>query len=96
MQYTGGNRMRLGQISKNRRTLRTGVTFPLCHLISAQQEADRTGVIFLVVMATMRHGVSVHGLANILSSYALDLGLATKEDPRLLVDHSKVTREQER
>ena len=48
------------------------------------------------VMAAMRHGVSVRGLANILSSYAVDMGLATKDDPRLLVDHSKVTREQEK
>ena len=48
------------------------------------------------VMAAMRHGVSVSGLANILSSYAVDMGLATKDDTRLLVDHSKVTREQEK
>ena len=48
------------------------------------------------VMAAMRHGVSVRGLANILYSYVVDMGLATKEDPHLLVDHSKVTGEQER
>ena len=30
------------------------------------------------VMAAMRHGVSVRGLANILSSHAVDMGLATK------------------
>ena len=48
------------------------------------------------VMAGMRGGVSQRTLANILSSYAVDLGLATKEDPRLLVDHRKVSREQEK
>ena len=48
------------------------------------------------VMAAMRGGVSTRTLANILSSYSVDIGLATKEDPSLLVDHSKVCREQER
>ena len=47
-------------------------------------------------MAAIRGGVSRRDLANILSSYAVDLGLATREDPTLLVDHSKVGREQER
>ena len=31
-----------------------------------------------------------------LSSFVVDMGLATKEDPHLLVDQAKVTREQER
>ena len=44
----------------------------------------------------MRGGVSQRTLVNILSSYAVDMGLATREDPNLLVDHSKVGREQER
>ena len=35
-------------------------------------------------------------MANIISSYVVDLGLATKEDPRLLMDHRKVGREQEK
>ena len=48
------------------------------------------------VMAGMRGGVSQRTMANILSSFVVDLGLATKEDPRLLVDHRKVNREQER
>ena len=48
------------------------------------------------VMAAMRGGVSQRTLANILSSYAVDLGLATKDDPSLLVDQAKVSREQER
>ena len=47
-------------------------------------------------MAGMRAQVSKRDLANILSSYAVDMDLATREDPRLLVDHSKVSREQER
>jgi hypothetical protein len=47
------------------------------------------------VMAGMRGGVSTRVLANILSSYAVDRGFATEEDPRLLVDHRKVGREQE-
>ena len=50
----------------------------------------------LTVMAAMRGGVSQRTLANILSSFAVDLGLATKEDPHLLIDHAKVGREQER
>ena len=48
------------------------------------------------VMAGMRGGVSQRTMANILSSFVVDLGLATKEDPRLLVDHKKINREQER
>ena len=40
--------------------------------------------------------MSQRTLANILSSYAVDLGLATMDDPSLLVDHAKVSREQER
>ena len=48
------------------------------------------------VMAAMRGGVSQRTLANILSSFAVDMGLATKDDPRLLVDQAKVAREQER
>ena len=48
------------------------------------------------VMAGMRGGVSQRTMANILSSFVVDLGLATKEDPRLLVDHRKINREQER
>ena len=47
------------------------------------------------VMAAMRGNVSQRTLANILSSYAVDMGLATREDPSLLVDHSKVSREVE-
>ena len=50
----------------------------------------------LTTLAAMRGGVSKRTLANLLSSYAVDLGLATREDPSLLVDHSKVDREQER
>ena len=48
------------------------------------------------VMAAMRGGVSQRTLANILSSFVVDMGLASKEDPRLLVDQAKVAREQER
>lgn len=44
----------------------------------------------------MRGGVSQHTLANILSSYAVDTGLATREDPSLLVDQAKVAREMTR
>ena len=40
-------------------------------------------------MSAMR--VSQRTLANILSSFVVDTGLATKEDPRLLVDQAKVT-----
>ena len=50
----------------------------------------------LTVMAAMRGGVSQRTLANILSSFVVDMGLATKEDPHLLVDQAKVSREQER
>ena len=50
----------------------------------------------LTVLAAMRGGVSQRTLANILSSFAVDMGLATKEDPHLLVDQAKVSREQER
>ena len=50
----------------------------------------------LATMAAIRGGVSQRTLANILSSYAVDLGLATKENPSLLVDHAKVGREQKR
>ena len=32
-------------------------------------------------------------LANLLSSYTVDMGLAKREDPSLLADHSKVSRE---
>ncbi|KAG0724733.1 hypothetical protein GWK47_040004 [Chionoecetes opilio] len=45
------------------------------------------------MLAAMRHGVSQRGLALILSSYNIDRGLATREDQRLLVDHSKEKRE---
>ena len=48
------------------------------------------------VMAAMRGGVSQRTLANILSSYVVDTGLATEDDPSLLVDKAKVSREQER
>lgn len=48
------------------------------------------------VMASMRGGVSQRTLANILSSYAVDMGLATREDPSLLVDQAKVAREMAR
>lgn len=48
------------------------------------------------VLAGMRGGVSQRTLANIISSYAVDMGLATKQDPRLLVDHRNVGREQEK
>ena len=47
-------------------------------------------------MAAMRGGVSQRTLANILSSFVVDMGLATKEDPHLLVEQAKVAREQER
>ena len=50
----------------------------------------------LTVMAAMRGGVSQRTLANILSSFVVDMGLATKEDPHLLVEQAKVAREQER
>ena len=50
----------------------------------------------LTVLAAMRGGVSQRTLANILSSFAVDMGLATKEDPHLLVDQAKVSGEQER
>ena len=45
------------------------------------------------VLAAMRGGVSKRTLANILSSYAVDMGLATNEDPSLLVHQAKVSRE---
>lgn len=48
------------------------------------------------VLAGMRHGVSQKALADILSSFSIDMGLATREDPSLLVDTSKVRREVER
>ena len=48
------------------------------------------------VMAAMRGGVSQRTLANILSSFVVDMGWASREDPSLLVDKSKVAREQER
>ena len=50
----------------------------------------------LTTLAAMRGGVSQRTLANILSSYAVDMGLVTREDPSVLVDHSKVGRERER
>ena len=50
----------------------------------------------LTVRAAMRHGVSQRALANILSSYAVDMGLVSKNDTKLLVDHHKVGREQDR
>ena len=48
------------------------------------------------VLAGMRHGVSQRALADILSSFSIDMGLATKDDPSLLVDTCKVRRETER
>ena len=48
------------------------------------------------VMAAMRGGVSQRTLANILSSFAVDMGIATRDNPSLLVDKSKVAREMER
>ena len=48
------------------------------------------------VMAAMRGGVSQTTLANILSSFAVDMGIATRDNPSLLVDKSKVAREMER
>ena len=47
-------------------------------------------------MAGMRGGVSQRTMANILSSFVVDLSLVTKEDPRLLVDQRKINWEQER
>ena len=40
----------------------------------------------LTTLAAMRGVVSTRTLAKILSSYAVDMGLATREDPSLLVD----------
>ena len=64
---------------------------------SGKWSGDQNRIHFpRTVMAGIRGGVSVRTMANILSSYTVDLGLATKEDPKLLVDHRKVTREQEK
>ena len=40
--------------------------------------------------------MSIRGLANILSSYAVDIRFVTKDDLRFLVDQNKVSRDQER
>ena len=59
-------------------------------------EPAEKGTFSLATMVAIRGGVSQKTLADILSSYTLDLGLEIRENPSLLVDHAKVGREQKR
>ena len=50
----------------------------------------------LTVKAGMRFGCSSRGIAAITTCTLVDLGVVTKSDPHLIVDHHKVEREKER
>ena len=49
----------------------------------------------MTVKAGMRFGCSSRGFANSTTCTLVDLGLVTKEDPHLIVDHHKIEREKE-